>query len=91
MLAALYMSRNDLRGVRPQGMSNGTAIVHTAVRSLQIYSDRETTDSVLHLLVLKVILEIGWDVAFNQDQGPIYRAKIRKNTSKNYMKCVGLR
>ena len=41
----------------------------------------------IHLLVLKVILEIGWDVAFNQDPGPIYRAKIRKNKIQVYEMC----
>ena len=45
---------------------NSTAIVHTAVRSLHFYSDRETTDNVLHLLVLKNILEIAWDVALTR-------------------------
>ena len=68
----LHVNVWPTRSTTTRHESNGTAIVHTAVISLQIYSDRETTDSVLHLLVLKVILEIGWDVAFNQDPGPIY-------------------
>ena len=37
-------------------------------RSLHFYSYRETTDSVLHLLVLKIILDIAWNVCFHQDQ-----------------------
>ena len=50
----LYMSTDNLRRRTPtRNEFNSTAIVHTAVRSLHFYSDRETTDSVLHLLVLK--------------------------------------
>ena len=42
------------RGKLPQGMNlMALRFVHTSVRTLQIYSDRETTDSVLHLFVLK--------------------------------------
>ena len=57
---------------------NSTAIVHIAVRSLHFYPDRETTDIVLHLLVLKIILDIAWDVAFTRIQDQSYRTKSEK-------------
>ena len=77
------MSTYDLRGVRPQGMNLMALRLYIQLsdfyRFTLIYRETTVTDSVLHLLVLNVILEIGWDVAFNQDPGPIHRAKIRKN------------
>ena len=64
---SLYMSTDDLRG-QPQGMILTVLRLYTAVRSLRFNSDRETTDSVLHLLVLKIILEIACDVASTRIQ-----------------------
>ena len=65
----LYMSTDNLRRRTTTGNEfNSTAIVYTAVRSLHFYSDRETTDSVLHLLALIIILDIAWDVALTRIQ-----------------------
>ena len=83
------MSTDDLRGVRPQGMNLMALRLYLQLSDLYRFTQIEKQLIVCYTC----LLEIGWDVAFNQDPGPIYRAKIRKNKIqvKKYMKCVGLR
>ena len=64
--------------------------VHTAIRSLHFYSERETTDSVLHLLVLKSILEIAWNVAFTRTNNLIGQKKKQKNKIQVKLSLISL-